>query len=149
MTYDRELLAAELRHDEGVRNKPYVDTTGHLTIGCGRNLDTIGLLDAEIALLLEHDIGAAEAALDHSWPWWRDLDPVRQRVMCNMCFNMGDTKLAGFVRFLAAVRAGSYEVAAHEMASSLWARQVGERAVRLEGMMIRGSGAAPGSPPTV
>src|SRR6476659_583197 len=88
VTYDRELLAAELRRDEGVRRKPYVDTTGHLTVGVGRNLDAIGLDDAEIALLLEHDIARAEADLDLRWPWWRDLDPVRQRVMCNMAFNL-------------------------------------------------------------
>ncbi len=69
--------------------------------------------------------------------------------MCNMAFNLGATKLAGFVRFLAAVQAGSYEVAAHEMAASLWARQVGERAVRLEGMMIRGSTGSPDDAPTV
>ncbi len=139
MAYDRELLAAELRRDEGVARFPYYDTMGHLTVGCGHNISAHGLSDAAISLVLAEDIAAAEADLDLRWPWWRDLDPVRQRVMANMCFNLGATKLATFVRFLAAVQAGSYEVAAHEMASSLWARQVGVRAVRLEGMMIRGA----------
>ncbi len=139
MTFDRGLLAVELRRDEGVRSKPYVDTTGHTSIGVGRNLSAVGLLDAEIDLMLGHDIDRAAAELDRRWPWWRDLDPVRQRVLVNMTFNLGAAGLATFVRFLAAVRAGSYEVAAHEMASSLWHRQVGARAVRLEGMMIRGS----------
>ncbi len=159
MTYDRELLAAELRRDEGVRPLLYDDATGkpifkgsvvvgNPTVGVGRNM-LRPLSDAAIDFLLAEDMRDTEADLDLRWPWWRYLDPVRQLVMCNMCLNMGGPRLAGFVRFLAAVRAGSYEVAAHEMASSLWARQVGERAVRLEGMMIRGADDVPGSPPTV
>ena len=143
MTLDRTLLAAELRRDEGVRRFAYWDTTGHLTIGVGHNLSAVGLSDAAIEFLLIEDLRDTEAELDLRWPWWRDLDGVRQRVMCNLCFNLGATKLATFVRFLAAVQAGSYQVAAHELASSLWHRQVGERAVRLEGMMIRGADDVP------
>ena len=145
---DRALLTAELRRDEGVRPLLYDDATGKPivkgcvvvgtpTVGIGRNM-LRPLSDAAIEFLLIEDLRDTEADLDLRWPWWRDLDGVRQRVMCNMCMNLGVTKFAGFRRFLAAVRAGSYEVAAHEMATSLWHRQVGERAVRLEGMMIRG-----------
>jgi len=153
VTLDRTLLAAELRRDEGVRQLLYDDATGKPivrgsvvvgtpTVGIGRNM-LRPLSNAAIAFLLAEDMRDTEADLDLRWPWWRSLDPVRQRVMCNLCFNLGPTKLAGFRRFLAAVQAGSYAVAAHEMASSLWHRQVGERAVRLEGMMLRGDDEAP------
>lgn len=154
MTLDRTLLAAELRRDEGWRPVLYDDATGHPiargshvvgapTIGVGRNLAAHGLSDDEIALLLANDITIAEAELDIHWPWWRTLDPVRQRVMANLCFNLGAPRLSGFTRFLTAAQAGDYAKAADEMADSLWARQVGARATRLIAMMRDGATDAP------
>ena len=39
---NRTVLRALLRHHEGLRLKPYADTTGHWTIGVGRNLEAEG-----------------------------------------------------------------------------------------------------------
>ena len=38
----QNLIDLLMKH-EGVRNKPYEDTVGVLTIGVGRNLDDVGL----------------------------------------------------------------------------------------------------------
>ena len=42
-------LVQQLTRDEGIRNKPYVDTVGKVTIGVGRNLSDVGLYPDEIS----------------------------------------------------------------------------------------------------
>jgi lysozyme len=133
------LLRAELARDECVRLKPYLDSVGKLTIGTGRNLDDVGIREDENDYLLTNDIIQIEQDLDRYLPWWKNLDPVRQRVIANMCFNLGIGRLLGFKNTLPAIQNGRYEVAAQGMLHSLWARQVKQRAVRLADMMQTGA----------
>lgn len=128
---DRDRLRGELVTDEGMKLKPYVDTTGNWTIGVGRNLLDTGITKSEAYFLLNNDMATAEIDLDRELPWWRSLSDDRQRVLANMCFNLGITRLLGFRRMLAAVQAGAYNTAADEMLNSKWAAQVKDRAVRL------------------
>lgn len=136
--FDMPTLIAELKRDEGVRLKPYTDTVGKLTIGVGRNLTDVGITDDECTTLLQNDVVRTVAALDKSLPWWRNLDPVRQRVVVNMAFNLGMAGLLTFKNTLAAMRGGSYAAAAAGMLASKWATQVGARAERLADMMRTG-----------
>lgn len=131
-------LLAELKRDEGVRLKPYTDTVGKLTIGVGRNLTDVGISDDECTALLQNDVARTVAALDKSLPWWRSLDPVRQRVLVNMAFNLGMAGLLTFKNTLSAMQSGAYAAAASGMLASKWAVQVGARAERLADMMRTG-----------
>ncbi len=133
------LLRAELARDEGVRLKPYLDTRGKLTIGTGRNLTDVGISEDENDYLLNNDIHRAQVSLDTYLPWWRTLDSVRQRVIVQMCFNLGPSRLLQFKKTLPFIQNGRYEAAAREMLRSRWAQQVGQRAVRLAEMMRLGS----------
>jgi lysozyme len=134
-----ELLMAELERDEGRRLKPYFDSVGKLTIGCGRNLDDVGISDREADFLLINDIEGVLADLDRQLPWWRSMDEERQRVLANMCFNMGIVKLLTFENTLRYMQARDYQQTAQHMLDSLWARQVGPRALRLAERMKTGS----------
>ncbi|EED98588.1 glycoside hydrolase family protein [Burkholderia multivorans] len=136
--YDAAKLKAELTLDEGRRSRIYIDTVGKVSGGIGRNLTDKGFRDNEIDLMYQNDIAETEAWLDRNLPWWRSLDPVRQRVMMNMAFNM-QGKLLTFVNTLAAIKRGDYAAAADGMLNSLWARQVGARATRLANMMRSGA----------
>jgi lysozyme len=129
----------QLRRDESVRKFPYRDTVGKLTIGVGRNLNGKGLSDEEIEHLLENDIREITIEANGKLPWFPALDGVRQGVILNMIFNMGFAGLEKFPRFLQAVAQGEWETAADEMRDSEWARQVGDRAVRLEEQMRTGA----------
>lgn len=136
-------LIGQLRLHEGERRKAYRDTVGKLTIGIGRNLDDKGLRRDEIEYLLANDIADARADLDRYLPWWRGLDPVRQRVLIDMAFNMGAGSpkgggLLSFVNTLSEIRRGNYGIAADMMLASKWAQQVDRRAVRLATMMRTG-----------
>lgn len=149
MTFDLRALEAELTRDEGVRYTVYVDTTGNPTVGIGHNLNagplpgqTYPMTQAEVDALFAKDVASTVAKLDAHLPWWRNLDDVRQRVMVNMCFNLGIGGLMTFTGFLSLVQRGQYVLASEDMATTLWARQVGQRAVRLEGMMRDGTAQA-------
>jgi lysozyme len=132
------LLEQELEIDEGKKKKPYKCTAGKWTIGIGRNLDDRGLSDDEITYLFRNDIQSVFDDLDRSLPWWRKLSDARQRVLANMCLNLGITRLLGFKNTLKAVEEGRYNDAAEGMLASLWAKQVGARAQRLAKMMREG-----------
>jgi lysozyme len=133
-TYAR--LTRDLTRDEGKKPKPYRDTVGKVTIGVGRNLTDVGLSPDEIALLLENDIARA-FALASSFPWFAELDEVRQRVICNLAFNLGG-KLRGFHHTTAAMARGDYAAAAGHLQNSKWYRQVGQRGPRLVAMLRDG-----------
>lgn len=140
-------LVEELRRDEGVRYVPYRDTKDIPTVGVGHNLQasplpagwSYPLTDAQVDTLLHGDLQNVYGDLTRSLPWWTDLNDVRQRVICNMCFNLGMSRLAGFKNTLAAMRQGRYADAADGMLNSAWATQVGARATRLADMMAKGA----------
>jgi lysozyme len=132
---DRDALTADLLRDEGLRLKPYQDTVGKLTIGVGRNLSDVGISRDEALILLSHDIDTVEADLDRVLTWWRAQTEPRQRVLANLCFNLGIGGLMGFHHALAAWQAGDYATAARELLQSQWAVQVGDRATRLAAMV--------------
>lgn len=162
MTYDRARLEAELVRDEAERLAVYRCTAGKRTIGVGRNLDDVGIsadetrrlglttagciangiTRAQSRALLAGDIDRCERDLDRKLPWWRRLDGVRQRVLLNMCFNLGITRLLGFINTLPMIQRGNYAGAAAGMKASLWHDQVGARARRLEAMMLTGKDVA-------
>lgn len=133
-----ERLKKQLLIDEGKKNFPYRDTVGKLTIGIGRNLDDRGLSNDEVFFLLENDVKEVIQELSRNLPWFNNLDSVRQEVLANMCFNLGWPKLSQFKTTLGHIQAGRYKEASGTMLQSLWARQVGARAVRLSKMMATG-----------
>jgi len=136
-----KLLMAELLRDEGFVSHAYQDSLGYYTIGIGRLIDRRkggGITREEAEFLKRNDIARFKADLDKAAPWWRSLDPVRQRVMLNMTFNMGAGWVANFKNTAGAIEAGDYERAALGMLASAWARQTKTRAKRLAEMMRTG-----------
>jgi lysozyme len=132
-------LLGDLRRDEGLRLKPYVDTTGHISIGYGRNLTDVGISREDAERFLRDDAQRHVLELEALLPWVKTLDPVRQRVLGNMAFNLGLPTLLKFTDMLERAKRGDYEGAAAAMLASRWAAQVGQRATRLAQMMRAGS----------
>lgn len=132
------IVEEQLRRDEGVREKPYKDTVGKLTIGVGRNLDDVGLNAEEIEVLLANDIDRAATAAQRLVRTFDTLSETRKAVLVNMAFNLGYIRFSGFKKMLEAVEEGRFKDAATEMLNSVWAQQVASRAVRLAGQMAEG-----------
>ena len=131
-------LIEELKRDEGVELRPYKCSAGFLTLGVGRNIEERGITMDESDYLLANDITICEEEATRVFKWYNTLSDVRQRVILNMIFNLGLTKLLNFKKFLAAMEAEDWEEAGKQMLDSRWAKQVGNRADRLEQMIVNG-----------
>ncbi len=132
-------LRDDLLRDEGLRLKPYRCTAGKLTIGVGRNLDDVGITKDEALYLLDGDIARVRTEVKKAFAWFDGLNEVRQNVILNMAFNLGLYRLSQFHQTLRAIEKGDYATAADQMLKSLWAKQVGQRAVRLARQMREGT----------
>lgn len=124
---------------EGLRLKPYKCTAGKTTIGYGRNLDDVGISKSEADMLFERDFARAEADVRRLLKE-NDIDCehlIEQRfyVLTDMMFNLGYNRLSQFKKLLYALKNSRYDDAAKEMLSSLWAKQVGNRAITLSNLM--------------
>lgn len=142
---------------EGFKSKPYKDSRGILTIGIGYNLDARGLRPLSTTLMRPLtmtglkatgitreearsmalvDIRAIDQRLRQQWASYDSLDPIRQRVMIDLAYNLG-TKLASFKAFGGAaalaltispaqitLRQACWDAGAFHLMDSLWARQV-------------------------
>lgn len=121
---------------------PYKCPAGKLTIGIGRNIQEVGISEAEAEFMLDNDIAAAVELCRRMFPVFDSLDDVRQEVLVNMMFNMGYDRLSGFKRFIAAVNVKDFIEAANQMEDSAWYEQVGkkpgQRAYELRMMMLTG-----------
>lgn len=135
---NRARLSKQLEVDEGRRRRLYKDTVGKLTIGVGRNIEDRGLRDDEIDLVLSNDIDEAVGIARSVIPIYDKLDDVRQEVVTNMAFNLGQTRLAGFKQFIAALMRFDFQRATAEMMDSKWYEQVGDRGKRLAYAMREG-----------
>jgi len=131
-------LREQLCRDEGVKLTAYQDTLGYWTIGVGHWLGPASetkwkgykITQQQCDLMLDGDIAKHTALLTTKLPWVCSLDQVRQEVLINMYFNMGD-KLLQFVNTLGMFKAKNFEGAAANMLKSKWAEQVKGRATRL------------------
>lgn len=130
-----EKIIAILREDEGCKLKPYFDTRGILTIGYGRNLESVGISEDEAEFLLENDIRRAEnvamyVAVAHGVHWEQLPDDMRM-VLILMAFQLG-YGLVKFKRMWRALRMGDRAQVIHEMWDSAWAKQTPARVMRCQ-----------------
>lgn len=155
-------MCEQLELHEGVELKEYLDTATppRRTIGCGYNVTDRGTAVFEKVLgrkydgtitreesrrLLEHDVEKFARILEIGIPWVVELDPIRYRVLLDMCFNMGLTTLKTFTSTLPAFRAKDWPRAKRLMLKTKWAQDVGDgegkrwdRAERLAEMTLTG-----------
>ena len=146
----------QLSLHEGVEPSVYTDTKGKRTIGIGFNLDepsnrkkaeSLGLnvqdmlsgkktlSDKEIKLLYNESIKQAANDANAFLPQAGRQPPVVQKILIDMAFNLGLTKLNKFENLKEALLEGDYNKAADEMIDSEWYHQVGNRSKRLVDMM--------------
>jgi len=147
--FDKDKLQSELIRDEGCVFEVYEDHLGYATCGVGHlvkegdpehgQLIGSSVEPSQVNAYLEQDIEIAVKEVKERYDFFDSLDDVRQRVLINMTFNLGSTRLSLFKNFLSAVEAKNWDTASAEMLDSKWANQVGDRAVRLADMMRDGT----------
>jgi len=134
-----ELIEMLKRH-EGVRSHVYLCSAGYETLGVGRNISEsgLGLTEDEIDFLLINDITRVKQELTDAYFWFPALNEARQDAMIDICFNLGLTRLRGFVNALEAMSREQFDIAADEFMDSRWSQQVGNRAVEVTEMIRTG-----------
>jgi len=137
MTY-LDTLFTQLAVDEGKRNRMYRDSEGIETIGIGHNLRDKAISERAIRVIFEDDVADAEKDARRLLPEFDQLSDARKAVVVNMAFNLGYDRLADFHKTLGFINAGKFDDAAEAMLASKWARQVGDRALRLAANMRKG-----------
>ena len=136
-----EKLREELEIDEGCKYEIYLDHLGYPTFGIGHlitdddpeygwevgaSIDTVRVHEA-----FESDIEGVLSDCSKLYSDFGDLPEEAQRVIANMMFNMGLTRLSKFKGMNRGVDSRNWNQAADEMVDSRWYRQVTNRANRL------------------
>jgi lysozyme len=138
---DIKKLRDQLKIDEGVKYEVYDDHLGYKTLGIG-HLVVPGDLeyDAPVGTSVSEDrvneIFDQDVItyIDETKKVFGNLEGMpeeAQQVLVNMCFNMGAPRLSKFKNFIRAIHDENWETASAEMLDSIWATQVGPRAIRL------------------
>ena len=130
-------LKQRIRDHEGFRLEPYTDSEGILTVGYGRNLESVSFTRAEVELMFETDFRRAEQGAEN-FSFYENLNKARKGVVVEMIFQMGATGVGKFIKFRAACIEGNWVRAAEEMLDSKWAKQTPRRARELAGIFERG-----------
>lgn len=107
-----DLALPRLKTEEGFRATKYTDTQGRLSIGYGFNVDAGISLLAASALLQAQIVERQNQLL--TYPWYSNLDPVRQSVCLDIAFNDGLHGLLNFPHMIAALAKGDWAAAATE-----------------------------------
>ena len=138
---DLEKLREELEIDEGCKYEIYLDHLGYPTFGIGHlviehdaeygwevgtSIDTVRVHET-----FEQDIKTVLFDCNRLYENFEDLPEETQRVIANMMFNMGYTRLSKFKGMKSGVDARDWNAAADEMVDSSWYYQVINRANRL------------------
>lgn len=140
-----------LKFHEGERLTAYQDTRGFWTIGVGHLLPDprdpkwrgYTITKAASDQLFELDWIKHVNLVRKYAAWVLEFDEVRKYVIVDMTFNLGVEPFDGdgykdWPIFVRQLRANDWVAAAANMRSTLWARQVKERATRLARMIETG-----------
>lgn len=134
-------LREQLKIDEGVKYEIYLDHLGYPTFGIGHLITEadeehgkpVGtpITEQRVNAVFDSDVETYVSEAKKVFPNLTELPGEAQEVIVNMTFNMGAPRLSKFKKFIAGVNAGDWNTAAVEMMDSRWAKQVGNRAIRL------------------
>lgn len=125
-----------IQRHESYRPYVYYDSRGFPTGGYGHCFYDRSPISHKVAVLLfEDDFCVAQKSYEKLK---LDLDPVRRAVIIDMLYNLGLPRFRKFKKLLRSLRNKDYMESKKEMLDSLWAQQVGGRAVELAEMMETG-----------
>jgi len=134
-------LRVEIERDEGVKYEIYLDHLGLPTFGIGHLVRTddpehgqaVGtpVSEERVEEAFKADMEIVIKDCENLYSDFYELPETAQRVIANMCFNLGYPRLSKFKGMKAGVDARDWNRAADEMVDSRWYRQVTKRADRL------------------
>jgi GH24 family phage-related lysozyme (muramidase) len=146
--FNTTLFECEIKFHEGVKNKSYPDSGGHIAGGIGhlmRRPDEelqypVGapISQSQIQTWYQQDsISAIKGAQELiGIGVWSEMSDVRKRACADLCYNIGKNKMSKFTVFLREVKAGNWNAAGIALRDSVWFTQVGRRGPNLANMIV-------------
>ena len=144
-----ELCKEQIKRHEGEVLNIYEDSLGYKTLGVGHLCQpndpeydwAVGTPVSQevVDMYYEDDFDKHYMEAIHvfgSHEDWDELPEVIQRVLVNMCFNLGGSRLSKFRNMLKACRNHDWKEMAVQMEDSRWYRQVGRRSKELQDMVL-------------
>ena len=141
----RETVKEDLIKHEGYKDEIYLCSEGIPTFGIGHAIKEHDIeytwpvgspIEKErIDNAFEADFEDACKDCEALFKNFADLPVQVQRVLVNMAFNLGRTRLGRFKKMVKAVDEGNFVEAANQMVDSRWYNQVGNRSIELENWM--------------
>lgn len=140
-----------LMYEEGYQEKPYRDTEGYPTVGCGIKIGPKGAaldnyifrLPRRVAEVWLQEMLNSQVQEINRRPSivaaLRQCNPPRTDVLYSMAYQLGVDGLSAFKNTLLLIAAGNFSGAAEAMLASLWARQTPKRAQRHADVMRSGT----------
>jgi len=142
---DIELCKAEIKRHEGEVLEIYMDSLGYKTLGVGHLCQPndpeydweVGtpVTQKVVDMYYEDDFKKHYMEAIHvfgSQQEFNNLPEIIQRVLVNMCFNLGGSRLSKFRNMLKACREHNWKEMSVQMQDSRWYRQVGRRSKELQ-----------------
>jgi len=140
-----ETIKEDLIKHEGYKQTIYLCSEGIPTFGIGHAVKEYDVewtwpvgtpvekerIDNAFQADLEDAINDVKALV----PSIEDKPSQCQRVLVNMAFNLGRTRLGKFKKMIRAVEENNFKEAANQMVDSRWYNQVGNRSIELENWM--------------
>ncbi len=137
-----EKLKNDLRTEEGYRDMIYLDTRGFQTIGIGHLVKpSDNFVQGKrykrkvIEKIFDYDV---KICVQDAYNLCKDMEIKEEAILivAHMCFQLGRTKTAKFVKMFEALAKKDYVTAGFEMEDSLWRKKhTPERAMRLSEQM--------------
>ena len=124
-------LIERLKINEGFSSTVYQDTEGFDTIGYGFAIKDLVLTEEIASLILNERIEKRINHLEKTLKWFSDLPPEVQSVVVEMTYQLGITGFLKFKKAINHMKEKEWQLAAHEMLDSRWAKQTPNRANRL------------------
>jgi len=141
-------LFEQLQKHEGLRLKPYLCTAGVPTIGYGSttyiNGKKVTLKDNPITvdeaeeMLADYVDRFVFSVIRKIFNEFDSFSDNRKIALCDMLYNLGELRLRGFKKMIAAIHAKNWIEAGKQAMDSSWYSQVGNRAKTNVNMLING-----------
>lgn len=138
-------LRDEISADEGVILETYLCSLSHKTVGIGHlclkgepeyDLPVgTAVEQSRVNALFEQDIYQTIGDCRQIYDGFDDMPGELQKILANMCFQLGRTRLSKFVLTNELIKSGDFKGASIEMLNSRWAAQTPARAQRLSQRM--------------
>ena len=144
-----DLCKAEIKRHEGEVLEIYMDSLGYKTLGVGHLCQPNDIeYDWEVGTPVSQEVVDAYYEMDFRKHYYEavnvfgdekgfnNLPDDIQRVLVNMAFNLGGTRLSKFRNMLQACRNHDWQEMARQMQDSRWFGQVGRRSIELQQVVL-------------